>query len=256
MRRDWVDGGVTFHRPLLQAGREELRGWLKAGGIAWVDDPTNEDDRFTRVKARAVLAALRPLGITAEALATVAGNLASAQDALDVQVRAAAGRHVAVAAGALRFGAGLWTEPVEVQRQLAMGVVRWLRRDVHPPRGDDLRRFLDAIRAGRDATLAGCRHRKGWVFREAGSLGPDARVGTLWDSRWRVAGPPGRVGALGDAGLRACPDWRALGLPREVLAVTPGVWQGETLVSGPLAGWENGWSAQLDAPDHLFGLSD
>jgi tRNA(Ile)-lysidine synthase len=81
-------------------------------------------------------------------------------------------------------------------------------------------------------------------------------VGDLWDGRWRVAGPEGIIRALGEAGLRACPDWRSTGLPREVLAVTPGVWRGETLVSAPLAGWQNGWSAQLDAPDHLFGLSD
>jgi tRNA(Ile)-lysidine synthase len=256
MRRDWAEDGVTFHRPLLEVGRAELRLWLQARGIGWTEDPTNEDTRFTRVKARAALAALRPLGITAERLATVAANLALVQDALAQQVRAAAARHVTVAAGALRVGPGLWAEPAEVQRQLAAGAVRWLRREAYLPRADNLRRFLDAIRDGRDATLAGCRHRKGWIFREAASLGPDAGVGTLWDRRWRVDGPMGTVKALGDAGLRACPDWRGVGLPREVLVVTPAVWQGETLLAAPLAGWENGWSAQLDAADHLFGLSD
>jgi tRNA(Ile)-lysidine synthase len=256
MRWKWSESGVTLHRPLLDTGREELRDWLRSQGIGWVDDPTNEDARFTRIKARKALATLRPLGITAEGLAEVAGHLASAQEALDTQVRAAAGRHVTVAAGALRVGSGLWAEPDEVQRQLVAGAVRWLKREAYLPRADDLRRFLHAIREGRDATLAGCRHRNAWIFREARALGPGVEPGMLWDRRWRVDGPAGTVRALGDAGLRAGPDWRATGLPREVLAVTPGVWHGEQLVSAPLAGWPNGWTAEVVASDHLFRLSD
>jgi tRNA(Ile)-lysidine synthase len=256
MRRDWAEGGVSFHRPLLDAGREELRDWLRGRGITWVDDPTNEDARFARVKARAALAVLEPLGITAEGLAEVAGHLAGVQAALAEQLRRTAEAHVEVKAGALRIGPGLFAEPAEVQRQLVARAIGWLSREPYPPRAGDLARFLQALSKAGDATLQGCRTSRGWVLREARHAGGEVAVGTLWDGRWRVTGPEGTVRALGDAGLRACPDWRGTGLPRGVLAVTPGVWQGETLLAAPLAGWENGWSAQLDAPDHLFGLSD
>lgn len=256
MRRGWEEGGVTFHRPLLDAGRAELRDWLRARAVPWVDDPTNEDARFQRVRARAVLAALAPLGINAERLAEVAGHLAEAQAALAVQVRAAAGRHVVQAAGALRVAPGLWLEPAEVQRQVAAAALRWLTSEVYAPRASDLGRLIAAMAAGRDATLAGCRHRKGWLLREARALGGPVPVGGLWDGRWRISGPSGEVRALGPVGLRQCPDWRGLGLPRSVLEVTPGVWTGETLLAAPLAGLENGWSARLDAHGHLFGLSD
>jgi tRNA(Ile)-lysidine synthase len=256
MRRAWVEAGVTFHRPLLDAGREELRDWLRAAGIGWADDPTNEDTRFTRVRARAALLALEPLGITAEGLAEVAGHLAGVRAALDAQLRAAVERHVTVRAGALRFWPGFFTEPAEVQRQLVARAIGWLSPEPYQPRAGDLRRFLRALSEERDATLQGCRTSRGWVLREARHVGGPVAAGELWDRRWRLTGPPGTVRALGDAGLRACPDWRSVGLPRLILAVTPGVWQGETLVAAPLAGWKNGWSAQLDAPDHLFGLSD
>ena len=76
MRPAWVEGGVRFVRPLLEAGRAELRAWLEARGIAWIDDPTNENDRFARVRARKALAVMEPLGISAEGLAVVARNLA------------------------------------------------------------------------------------------------------------------------------------------------------------------------------------
>ncbi len=260
MRRDWTEGGVTFHRPLLDAGRDELRDWLAAGGIGWTDDPTNDNPRFTRIRARKVLAALAPLGITAAGLATVAGHLASAQVALTAQVRSAFERHVVHAVGAVRINAGLFTEPAEVQRQVLARAIGWLSPAPYQPRAGDLARVLAAMTAGQDATLAGCRARNGWLLREARRVGGPVPLGALWDGRWRVTGPDGTVKALvralGEAGLRACPDWRATGVPREVLAVTPGVWQGERLLAAPAAGWPNGWSAQLDAPDHLFGLSD
>lgn len=255
MRRRWVEAGVTLHRPILDAGRAELRDWLRARGIAWVDDPTNDDPRFSRVKARRVLAALAPLGITAEGLASVAAHLAEAQEALAVQVRAAAA-DVRPAAGALQIGAGLWERPAEVRRQVILAALRWLNGADYAPRAAEVERLIAAMAAGRDATLAGCRFRKGWLMREARALGGPFPVGDLWDGRWRVTGAKGEVRALGAAGLRQCGDWRALGLPRAVLEVTPAVWHGDLLVSAPLAGWPNGWSAQLDAGEHVFGLSD
>jgi tRNA(Ile)-lysidine synthase len=266
MRARWRAGGVTFHRPLLAAGRAELRDWLSAQGLAWVEDPTNADARFARTRARQALAALAPLGIRAEGLARVAEQLAEAQAALSHLVQAAAGRHLRAEAGALQVAPALWQEPEEVQRQLVIAALRWLTGAAHGPRAGKVARLIAAMAAGRDATLAGCRHRRGWLMREARALGGPVPPGAVWDGRWVVTGPAGElrggeVRALGAAGLRACPDWRASGLPRAVLEVTPGVWRGEVLLSAPLAGRAGngsggGWSARLDAPDHLFGLSD
>ena len=237
MRRRWSEGGVTFHRPLLDAGREELRDWLHAQDLPWVDDPTNDNPRFTRVKARRVLAALAPLGITAEGLAEVAGHLASAQDVVAAQVRLAARRHVIEVAGALQFAQALWAEPPELRRQVVGAAIGWLSGAPYTPRAHDLARLIGAMAAGRDATLQGCRARQGWLLREARALGGPVSVGQVWDGRWTVKGATGEVRALGADGLRQCPDWRALGIPRQVLEVTPGVWQGDRLVAAPSAGF-------------------
>jgi tRNA(Ile)-lysidine synthase len=245
MRAEWEDSGLRFLRPLLEAGREELRDWLRGRGIAWVEDPTNENDRFTRVKARKALVALAGLGITAERLAEVAGNLARAQEALAVQV-AGAERWIAERAGALRFDAGFWAEPGEVQRQVVVAAVLWLSGADYAPRAAEVERLSAALRTGADATLAGCRARKGWLMREPRALGGPVRVGGLWDGRWRVDGPAGEVRALGEQGLRQVPDWRDTGLPREVLMVTPAVWDGDRLLAAPLAGLSADWTARLD----------
>jgi tRNA(Ile)-lysidine synthase len=58
--------GVVWLRPLLGARRAALREVLRAEGISWVEDPSNEDAQYDRVKARQALAALAPQGIDVE----------------------------------------------------------------------------------------------------------------------------------------------------------------------------------------------
>ena len=258
MRRDWVNDGVRFVRPLLDVGRAELRAFLRDRGVGWIDDPTNDDERFSRVKARRALAALGPLGISGEGLAAVAGHLAQAREALDHQVREAA-QGVREAAGALVLDrAGLAALPVAVRRRLVVAGLMWVSGAVYPPRADAVARLEVAILAGRDATLWGCRLKGPILLREAKAVGGPVGLGQVWDGRWVLDGPdaPGaEVRALGAVGLRLCPDWRGLGIKREVLAVTPALWAGDNLLSAPVAGVENGWNARIAAPFHLFGLS-
>jgi len=45
--------GVTYYRPFLNMSSEAIKGWLRAKGQDWVEDPTNKDTQFTRNKIRA-----------------------------------------------------------------------------------------------------------------------------------------------------------------------------------------------------------
>ena len=47
--------GVRFLRPLLSVRREPLREYLRGRGIVWAEDPSNEDERFDRVRMRQLL---------------------------------------------------------------------------------------------------------------------------------------------------------------------------------------------------------
>ncbi|EER60987.1 tRNA(Ile)-lysidine synthetase [Acidovorax delafieldii 2AN] len=51
----WERGGVFWHRPLLRVAGAHVRDWLRAQGQGWVEDPTNQDERFTRNRIRAQL---------------------------------------------------------------------------------------------------------------------------------------------------------------------------------------------------------
>ena len=48
--------GVKLLRPLLGQQRAELRAYLKSIGQPWLDDPSNEDVKFERVRVRQALA--------------------------------------------------------------------------------------------------------------------------------------------------------------------------------------------------------
>jgi tRNA(Ile)-lysidine synthase len=55
MPAQWTRDGIRYHRPLLDVPGAELRSWLQARGIGWVEDPTNTDERLTRNRIRARL---------------------------------------------------------------------------------------------------------------------------------------------------------------------------------------------------------
>ncbi|MFZ7310503.1 tRNA lysidine(34) synthetase TilS [Comamonas jiangduensis] len=55
MPAQWQRDGMDWCRPLLRVGAPDIRAWLKAHHIAWVEDPTNTDPRYTRNRIRAQL---------------------------------------------------------------------------------------------------------------------------------------------------------------------------------------------------------
>jgi tRNA(Ile)-lysidine synthase len=264
MRARWRDADVHWYRPLLGVTRMALRADLAARGVVWAEDPTNEDDRFTRVKARKALRTLAPLGITVADLATVAENLAATRRVVAMATAEAAQRIATEAGGEVVFDrdAFLGLAP-EIARRLLVGALRWLSGADYPPRADAVGRLQAAIRQGRDATLGGCkmalRGNDVRMTREpkaaAGLKGP---TDAIWDHRWRLSGPHDAglmVGALGAEGLRQCPNWRETGFSRAALVVSPAIWRDETLISAPLTGFSNGWTAEIAQGFHSFLIS-
>ena len=55
MPASWVREGITYHRPLLAVRASDIRTWLAARGVAFIEDPTNVDEQFTRNRIRARL---------------------------------------------------------------------------------------------------------------------------------------------------------------------------------------------------------
>ncbi|MEM9975384.1 MAG: tRNA lysidine(34) synthetase TilS [Pseudomonadota bacterium] len=241
-----------FDRPLLGISRATLQAYLQARDISWVSDPSNEDDRFERVRAREALAYLAPLGIDAAALFDVSVNLEDASRALAHAACGFAERKVSAVAGDLVIDrTALRQLPHETRRRLLTAALCWVGSAEYPPRRDALETIDAAVGAGDSTTLHGCRILTSAmtvrITREHAAVSALALPTTaLWDGRWQLEGPH-RDGlearALGEA-LNACGNWRDTGLPRATLLASPGVWDGETLVAAPVAGHNEGWVAK------------
>ncbi len=259
-----VHGGVEFFRPVLKMRREELRDVLHGERVGWIDDPSNDNDMFERVRTRKALAVLEDLGVSPLAFSTVAHNLTQARKALEWYSFLEA-REVLSA----RFGAVIISRrafrvlPAEISHRLLTSSIQWLTGEVYVPRRRAMTQARDVVKQGGSHTVAGCRllakGDRAWVFREHNALcTSEVAPGQEWDTRWLVYGGDSAclsVRALGPNGVRQCPDWRALDCPREVLESTPGVWNGDELVAAPQAGFENGWKVTLTRSEEALYTS-
>jgi len=76
--------GRLLVRPLLDVPKSRLIATLNKAGVAFADDPTNRDPRFTRPRLRALMPALAAEGADARGLARLASRLARANAALEI----------------------------------------------------------------------------------------------------------------------------------------------------------------------------
>ena len=52
MAAHWHKEGLDWTRPLLAVSAANIRSWLKAQGIGWIEDPSNAQDCYTRNRIR------------------------------------------------------------------------------------------------------------------------------------------------------------------------------------------------------------
>ena len=85
MPAQWARDGLNWHRPLLNLPGAKLREYLVNAQVTWVEDPTNQDEKFTRNRIRAqLLPALdRAFPQFRDTFARSAAHAAEAQEILD-----------------------------------------------------------------------------------------------------------------------------------------------------------------------------
>lgn len=141
---------VDLIRPLLDWRRDEFVSIVNAAGLVAIEDPSNADDRYDRVRVRAFLA--QQDWLDPERLADSAHHLAEAEEAIDWLTRDLAARRI-IWHDDGRVSIDAADLPREVQRRLLlMGLSNFSGCNDMP--GPKLARLLDALRAGRSGTLA------------------------------------------------------------------------------------------------------
>ncbi|CAA2138283.1 tRNA lysidine(34) synthetase TilS [Hyphomicrobium sp. ghe19] len=258
---------VTLVRPLLGFGKARLVATVAARGIAYVEDPTNMDDRYERTRVRSALSNFHDAGLSPQALATSARRLGDARDALVYA------EERFIASLALSFGNEIFATldrrafddgPAYLRQKVLAGLIARYGGDSPEPRLSEIEVLAAQLqRNGKaattiGATLGGAMISGGprfiRIWREAGRLDQTAielRRGDVrvWDSRFvlRWSAKTGDRGSqaggasvitvkpLGPAAYRAIlPRLRERMLPpARASAALPSFWAGEQFVAAP-----------------------
>jgi tRNA(Ile)-lysidine synthase len=85
MPAHWQRDGLDYYRPFLAVAGADIRTWLEQRGVPFVEDPTNQDEQFTRNRIRArLMPALRTaFPQFLDTFARSASHAAQAQQLLD-----------------------------------------------------------------------------------------------------------------------------------------------------------------------------
>ncbi|MBV1864352.1 MAG: tRNA lysidine(34) synthetase TilS [Rhodobacteraceae bacterium] len=249
--------GVLWLRPLLGFRREELRDYLRKRGVSWVEDPSNEDERFDRIKMRKAMGMLGQLGLGVDVLSDTANRMRRARHALEVTTQALA---YSVAgprqSGVVRLQLdGFLAAPPEVQLRLLAHIMGWVAGAEYRPRLQGLERVLAGISSGQTHTLAGCLispFGKGCfeICREVNAMKPTENLTAMFDRRWRIDCnldlTPLTLRALAEDGIAQRTDWRQTAESRNSILSTPSIWYNNELKSVPLLDKDGACSCTLN----------
>ena len=152
---------LELFRPLLGFSRAELRSYLNERRVIWLDDPMNEDPRFTRVRLRKLLPLLAEAGVSPKRIADAAAHLRRARDALEWEVETFLARCSREVPSTVLFnGAALREVPREIGLRAFSALLMRVSGRRYRARFERLEGAFDAVtspafRQGR--TLLGCR---------------------------------------------------------------------------------------------------
>lgn len=242
-------------RPMLGFSRAAATDYLNALGQDFIDDPSNADEGFERVRVRALLAALAEQGLlTAAALGDTARRLGEA----DKRLRAEEDGLFDAAGGCFHGWGGVslerWPAGAAAGAGLASRLIYAVGGGEHRPDDGAAAEAMTQARSGA-ATLAGALIKfwrgRYWLFREPAALTGRAGVApaelaplnrpVVWDRRFILdpdeaagleAGPLGlRMGGGAEAFLG--PRAALFQGPPEALEAAPGFYRGGVLIDAP-----------------------
>ena len=228
---------IRLLRPLLGVPPGRLRALLRARGLAWIEDPSNQDPMAQRSRLRLLRADADGVGP-----ATAAAVRAAAWRGLR---RAAAERDAAcwLARNVRIHPEGFATMRPGAPEAGLSALLRGIAGAAYPPPPALVAAWCADPRT---ATLAGVRilaggrlAPDGWLLvREAAAMAPDRAciLGVRWDRRFRVLTPPSSGLTIGALGAEAAGLRRLSHLPAAVLVTLPALRQAGRLVAVPHLG--------------------
>lgn len=220
--------GIRLLRPLLCVRRDRLRATLDAHGIGWIEDPSNDNRRFERVRFRQDLSDADGLKLWTQANAF--GGLRDERAASQVRV---------LVTDVLWHPSGFFIFPQELPpADLLATLWRVISGRAYAPGVDVIQKLFEGPGT---VTLHGVLLTRtspwGWILvREPAAVGKSIRATSdgAWDGRWRLAHAAGTsiegctIAAIGTAAAAWARD-----VPGVVRRSLPALWRDGRLEAIP-----------------------
>ncbi|MBR0558185.1 tRNA lysidine(34) synthetase TilS [Ciceribacter sp. L1K23] len=175
-------------RPLLGSLRSDIREQLRQADVGWIEDPSNQDGRYERVRVRSSLMA----ATTEEGADRLDERRSESAQSAAALISAHATGH---AGPSVFFSARALREPDDSLRRAFGGLLMVLGGQTYPPARERLDRVMDFLRSGRSgrATIGRCllvwRPEGLYITREKRDILPllvPARQSVVWDGRFII----------------------------------------------------------------------
>lgn len=205
MARISVRQGLFVFRPFLEVRRTELEEFIARQDANAVDDPSNQNKKFERVRWRQFMPQLNEVGLSSEMIGMSAMRLRRADQALNALTERIYDELFVIDP----FGC-LFFDLADLNKQPAEIAIRLLARALDDAGGEGqmptllqvealFEHFQSGVFAFKGLTLGGCgikvKDGIGQIYREAGRLS-DAAItvqpghSTRWDNRFQIIAAP------------------------------------------------------------------
>ena len=138
--------GITIFRPLLDFERQTLRKVLKFYKVDWIEDPTNNDQSFERVRVRDLLARFVEIGIDKNTIGRTALLMQSAKTALNHFASDCYEKFGSCDNGDIIFDFSEFSkQPLDVKRRLISAAQKWISNQKYRPRLSQVDALINSI---------------------------------------------------------------------------------------------------------------
>lgn len=185
---------IALVRPLLDFSKKQLINYNKSVNQEWVEDSSNQNEAFERVKIRKFLPKLKDISIFLDTLTKTASRMQRAAEALEFYAQALIKENVVF------YDEGYakvnWDKilnaPEEISLKTIANLTQILGGNIYPPRFERLFRLYKALQAFdfKGATLCGCLFKQDIICREVSKINDEIPITfqtkIIWDNRFSI----------------------------------------------------------------------
>jgi len=235
---------MIIFRPLLDFERQTLRSVLKFYEVDWIEDPTNNDPSFERVRVRDLLARFVEIGIDKNTISRTAFLMQSAKTALNQYALDCYEKFGSCDNGDIIFDFDEFSkQPLDIKRRLMSASQKWISNQKYRPRLSQVDALINSIDEkitfSGSGTICYVHNNSIKITREVNACvnEVDASNGVIFDRRWKLVTSENckdlTIKCLGEDGYKLLePDLRKK-IPYKTIIALPALFKDNNLINFP-----------------------